>query len=363
MLSFVSCPNEPQLSDSFVENSSSQPRLSFPASTLLAQVIDLAEDAIISISLDQRIQLFNQGAQRIFGYTPEEILGQPLDLLIPKSMAARHRQDVANFARSGVAARRKSERSQIQGRRKDGTDFPAEASISRVGSNGQTLLTVILRDISQRVAADELIQESIREKDALLREIHHRVKNNLQVMSSLLGLQSRRVSDPQTRQAIEDSQGRIHTMALIHELLCRNPVFSGIDTAEYTRQLIDYRTRAHGPDAHHIQFVTDLESIQLDLDSAVPFGLIFNELLTNALRHAFPAERGGQIRIVLKRQPDQRIRLAVEDDGVGLPAGLDWSATRSLGFRLVRMLAEQLKAKVEVHPSAPTRIQLSFPAR
>lgn len=351
------------LSDSDVDNSSSKPRLPFPASFLLAQVIDLAEDAIISVSLDQRIQLFNQGAQRIFGYAPEEMLGQPLDLLIPHSMSARHREDVANFARSGVAARRKNERPQIQGRRKDGSEFPAEASISRVGANGQTLLTVILRDISQRVAADELIEESIREKDALLREIHHRVKNNLQVMSSLLGLQSRRVSNAKTRRAIEDSQGRIHSMALIHELLCRNPVFSGIDTAEYTRQLIDYRTREQAVDARHIQLDTELERIPLDLDSAVPYGLIFNELLTNALRHAFPDDRPGQIRIALQHLPDQRIRLEVDDDGVGLPTGFDWQAAPSLGFRLVRMLAEQLKADVEVHPNSPTRIQLSFQSR
>ena len=346
-----------------MDSSSSQPpRLPFPASSLLAQVIDLAEDAIISVSLDQRIQLFNQGAQRIFGYAPEEMLGQPLDLLIPQSMAARHREEVANFVRSGLVARRKNERSQILGRRKDGSEFPAEASISRVGMNGQTLLTVILRDISQRVAADELIQESIREKDALLREIHHRVKNNLQVMSSLLGLQSRGVADLRTRQALEDSQGRIHSMALIHELLCRTPVFSGIDIAEYTAQIIDYRVRAHGPDARRIQLVTDLEKLQVDLDSAVPYGLIFNEILTNALRHAFPAGRAGRVRIALGRHPDQRIQLLVEDDGVGLPTGFDWSATPSLGFRLVRMLAEQLKADVEIHTNSPTRIQLSFQA-
>ena len=103
-------------------------------------------------------------------------------------------------------------------------------------------------------------------------------------------------------------------------------------------------TREHGVDARRIQLATELESIPLDLDSAVPYGLIFNELLTNALRHAFPDDRPGQIRIALQRLPDQRIRLAVEDDGVGLPTGFDWQAAPSLGFRLVRMLAEQFRA-------------------
>jgi len=345
-----------------VDYSSPQPPSSSPAPALLAQVIDLAEDAIISISLDQHIQLFNQGAERIFGYSAVEIIGQRLDLLLPQSMAHRHRAQIADFAQSGIISRRKSERSQLQGRRKDGSEFPAEASISRVDSDGRTWLTVILRDISQRVAIDAQLRESIREKDALLREIHHRVKNNLQVMSSLLGLQSRAVSEPHTRQALEDSQGRIHSMALIHDLLCRTPISSSIATAEYTRQLIDYRLRATGPDARLVEIVPELEEIQLDLDSAVPYGLIFNELFTNSLRHAFPGGRRGRIRIALKRVPDHRVQLTVEDDGVGFPGGFDWQAAPTLGVRLVRMLAEQLKATLEVHAKDPTSIQLSFAA-
>lgn len=345
-----------------MDNPSPHPSAPFPASSLLAQVIELAEDAIISISLDQRIQVFNQGAQKIFGYSSEEIIGQPLDILLPPGELFQHRKQVADFARSGVATRRKKERSPIRGRRKDGSEFPAEASISRVDDGGQTLLTVILRDITQRVAADAKIQESIREKDALLREIHHRVKNNLQVMSSLLGLQARAVSEPHIRQALEDSQGRIHSMSLIHDLLCRTPLFSEIDTAEYTRRLIDYRVRATvSGDAQGIQVTTDLEEIRLDLDSAVPYGLICNELLTNSLRHAFPNGRPGEVHIGLHRQPDQKIQFFVEDDGVGLPLGFDWQAAPSLGFRLVRMLADQLKATVEIQPKDPTQIQLVFP--
>jgi two-component system, sensor histidine kinase PdtaS len=327
---------------------------------LLAQVIDLAEDAIISVDLSQRIVLFNQGAEQIFGYTAQEAIGKTLDILIPERLTRQHRAEVADFAKSPAAARRKSERAQISGRRKDGTEFPAEASISKVDSSGQILLTVILRDISQRVADEEKLRASIREKEALLREIHHRVKNNLQVVSSLLQLQARHATQPHTRQAFQDSQGRIHSMALIHDLLCNSPELSHIDGAGYVRQLADYQFRTHGIDGNRIRLAMDAEPAHLNLEAAVPYGLIANELLTNTLRHAFPDERAGEIRITLRSRPENHVYLSVQDDGVGLPAGFDWSNATSLGFRLVRMLADQLKAKLDVHPRNPTAIELVF---
>ncbi len=325
-------------------------------------MIDLAEDAIISIGEDQRIVLFNQAAERIFGYSAEDAIGKPLDMLLPERMAKLHRSQVNEFAHSGQTARRKNDRTQIRGRRKDGAEFPAEASISRVDAGGRVLLTVILRDITERVAADDKLKESIREKEALLREIHHRVKNNLQVMSSLLGLQARKVPQEEARQAFEDSQGRIHSMALIHEVLCESPSLTRIDMADYTRQLGTYRLRAQGVDKR-INLTTDLAEVYLDLENAVPYGIIVNELLTNAFRHGFPDQRSGEIRMSLHQQADQSIQLIVQDDGVGLPDGFDWRATPSLGFRLVRMLAEQLRADIEVQARNPTLIQLSFGPR
>ena len=342
--------------------SSQKPSLAASSSPLLAKLIDLAEDAIISIGEDQRIVLFNQGAERIFGYRSQEALGKPLEILLPERMANLHRVQVADFVRSGQTARHKNQRTQIWGRRKNGAEFPAEASISRVDAGGQTLLTVILRDISERVAADERLKESIREKEALLREIHHRVKNNLQVMSSLLGLQARNVAQPEARQAFEDSQGRIHSMALIHEVLCGSPNFARIDMADYTRQLAEYRLRAHGS-GHRIRLTTELANVYLDLEAAVPYGIVVNELLTNALRHGFPGHRAGEVRISLRQDPDQSIRLTVQDDGVGLPEHFDWHAAPSLGFRLIRMLAEQLKADVQVHPKNPTAVYINIARR
>jgi PAS domain S-box-containing protein len=328
---------------------------------VLAKVVDLAEDAIVSVGSDQRILLFNAGAQRVFGYSSDEVLGQPLDILLPARMAGSHRSLVAGFDQSSQTARRKSERRPICGRRKDGTEFPAEASISRVDTGGQTMLTVILRDITERVAADEKLKESLREKEALLREIHHRVKNNLQVVSSLLGLQARAVPQDETRKAFRESQNRIHSMALLHEMLCGSNTLASIDLAEYTAQLAGHLLRSYGVDAERTQLRTDLDQVFLELDAAVPFGLITNELVTNALRHAFPGGRRGEIHIQLRRQPDQRIRLTVGDNGAGLAGQADLSTGNSLGFRLIRMLGEQLKATIEVRPRNPTEIHVTFP--
>jgi len=359
------CPKASWISGVIVDSESSEPLQSSSltaSSSLLAQVIDLAEDAIISIGEDQRIVLFNQAAERIFGYSAQEAIGKPLDILLPERMAKLHRSQVREFAHSGLTTRRKNERTQIRGRRKDGTEFPAEASISRVDAGGRVLLTVILRDITERVAADEKLKESIREKEALLREIHHRVKNNLQVMSSLLGLQARKVPHEEARQAFEDSQGRIHSMALIHEVLCGSPSLTRIDMADYTRQLAAYRSRAHGA-GKRIKLTTDLDEVYLDLETAVPYGIIVNELLTNAFRHGFPGQRAGEVRVSLHEQADKSIQLIVQDDGVGLPDSFNWHAAPSLGFRLVRMLAEQLKADMQVQARNPTAIQFRFGRR
>ena len=359
------CPNASWITGVMVGNEPSGPLQNSPlasSSSLLAQVIDLAEDAIISIGEDQRIVLFNQAAERIFGYSAKQAIGEPLEILLPERMATLHRTQVKEFAHSGQTTRRKNERAQIRGRRKDGAEFPAEASISRVDAGGRVLLTVILRDITERVAADEKLKESIREKEALLREIHHRVKNNLQVMSSLLGLQARKVPHQEARQAFEDSQGRIHSMALIHELLCGSPSLTRINMADYTRQLAGYRLRAHGA-AKRIGLTTELDEVYLDLETAVPYGIIVNELLTNAFRHGFPSQRAGEVRVSLHEQAGQSVQLIVQDDGVGLPVGFDWQAATSLGFRLVRMLAEQLKANIQVQTRNPTAIQLSFGPR
>ena len=328
----------------------------------LARILDLADDAIISVDADQRILLFNQGAERIFGYSFQEIEGQLLDNLLPSRLAEAHRHHIREFGRSGSQARRMGERREILGRRKDGTEFPAEASISKVDTDDGTMFTVILRDVTRRVQAEEKLRTSLREKEALLKEIHHRVKNNLQVVSSLLGLQSRAVQEERTRKMFQESQNRVHSMALLHEALYQSDNPSRVDVPEYIRQLAAHLFQSYGVKSENVRLRTELETLYLSMDAAVPCGLIVNELVSNSLKYAFPDGRDGEVRIALRQQPHGIAHLIVADDGVGLQQDFDWKRSRSLGLRLVHTLAEQLGARIEVASRRGTEVRLTFSA-
>jgi PAS domain S-box-containing protein len=328
----------------------------------LARILDLAEDAIISIDADQRIVLFNQGAEKTFGYTREEILGENLDRLLPSRFIETHRHHIHEFSKSATAARTMGERREIFGRRKGGIDFPAEASISKAKIADGWLFTVILRDITARKIADEAIRASLREKEVLLKEIHHRVKNNLQVVSSLLGLQSRTMEDTAIRRMFQESQNRVYSMALVHESLYQSENLSEIDFPAYIGQLTNHLLRSYGVDLQRIQVFASIENLLLNMDSAIPCGLIINELVSNSLKYAFPGGRKGVVRIAMEQDEDHRIRLEVSDDGVGLPEGIGFSSTKSLGLRLVRTLADQLGATVEMQKGHGARIVLTFQA-
>jgi PAS domain S-box-containing protein len=216
------------------------------------------------------------------------------------------------------------------------------------------------QDITQRKESEELIKASLREKEVLLKEIHHRVKNNLQVVSSLVRLQADGLDDPRLRDLFRDIHDRVQSMALVHERLYRSESLAEVDFGDYARSLLSHLWRSQGASAARIQLKLDLDPVSLSVETAVPCGLILNELAGNAFKHAFAGRAAGGVTVSLHTEPDGRVRLCVGDDGAGLPQGLDWRQARSLGLRLVQMLATQINGAVEMRSGAGTEFAVTF---
>jgi len=256
---------------------------------------------------------------------------------------------------------------------RDGTVIWAETvGKPRWDDTGRVIqLTGTVQEITERRQAEELIKASLAEKEVLLREIHHRVKNNLEVVLSLAEMQTRRMSDPQARQAMLQLQERIHTIALVHESIYRSPDLNRINAQQYLQKLVDHLYLAF--DFSNINVQVDAAQIDFCIETAIPCGLIVTELVTNAIKYAFPPSPPGsartgtaepnQVRIELSAA-GSRITLQVSDNGIGLPADFAAQNSHSLGLRLVRGLVGQIHGSLEIisPPGALFRVVFSMPA-
>jgi two-component sensor histidine kinase len=216
------------------------------------------------------------------------------------------------------------------------------------------------REISERRRAEGQLKTSLAEKETLLSEIHHRVKNNLQVVSSLLYLQSRQIDDNEALKIFEESQHRVRSMALLHERLYQSGDLASVDLTEYLQRLASYLFRSYRGTSQPISLNVDAEPVALGVDAAVPCGLIVSELVSNSLKHGFPDGQEGEITIELVMDPEGRYHLVVGDNGLGLPDDLDFRNTESLGLRLVSKLVEQLGGTIELDRCKGTRFTISF---
>jgi len=323
----------------------------------LAAIVESSGDAIIGKTLDGTITSWNGGAQQIFGFRADEMVGQPVTCIIPSDLQGeevtilerlRCGQSIAHYETVRLA--------------KDGRHVPVSLTISAIQNASGTIIgaSKIARDITERKRAEERIAASLREKEVMLKEIHHRVKNNLQVISSLLNLQTNSLDDPALRGLFQDMRDRVRSMALVHEKLYQSESLASVDFAEYARSLIGFLSRAHSRPQTKVGLALDLKSVSLPVERAVPCGLILNELLTNAFKHAFRGRAQGEITTTLDTGPHRRVCLRVSDNGVGLPAGVNWRESSSLGLRLIHLLAGQLDATVEVCAGGGTDFLITF---
>lgn len=210
----------------------------------------------------------------------------------------------------------------------------------------------------QNKKADKEIKQSLHDKKVLLREIHHRVKNNMQIISSLLNLQLNYVKDEKAVNVLKESQGRIKSMAMVHEKLYQSPSLTKIDLKDYVESLVSNIFFTYGTSTNHIISEVDVENIEIGIDTAIPCGLIINELVTNSVKHAFP-ENNGKVKVKITSHHDD-IQLVISDDGIGLPENLDYEKTESLGLKLVKSLVDQIDGHMTLVTNAGTTIKINF---
>lgn len=323
----------------------------------LVHLVESSADAIFALSLDGRIQTWNAAASRIFGYAADEVVGQPASMLVPEPHADQLRDMLA-----AVRAGQTRAHYELRHRRRDGSEFDASVTMSVILDDEGKLvgLSKVLRDITDQKLAEQRMLQSLREKEILLREIHHRVKNNLQVITSLLNLQVERVSSADARSALTESQDRIRSMAFVHQLLYKSKDLAHIDFLDYLRNVVESLVLSYRGDQRAVQGAVSGTPIQLDIDRAIACGLIVTELVTNALRHAFPQGRSGHIAVQVSVREEQ-IVLTVGDDGVGLPDQSRLDASPTFGLQIARALTQQLEGTLSVDTRYGTTYEIKFP--
>ncbi|HOI15262.1 MAG TPA: PocR ligand-binding domain-containing protein [Geobacteraceae bacterium] len=316
--------------------------------------IENAAMSIFRIGSDAKVLYANEQACRSLGYCREELCAMSVydfDPCFTPSGWAEHRRKVyAEGSRTIETCHR----------RKDGTVFPVEVTVNYLEYQGTKFSFSFAKDISERKQAEEKIRTSLQEKDVLLKEIHHRVKNNLLVVSNLLDLQSEHIADDRMRRFFQESQDRIQSMALIHEKLYQKRDYRCIDFLDYLDTLSHYLLHCYEKKPGLISLNVEADTVTVGIDEAIPLGLIVNELLSNALKYAFPQGRQGTITIRCLARDDGRISLIVADDGVGLPAGLDFRNTETLGLQLVTLLVRQLRGILEIENDGGASFAITF---
>ncbi|MFT5293867.1 MAG: PAS domain S-box-containing protein [Flavobacteriales bacterium] len=315
-------------------------------------IIESSIDMIIAVDKDNKITEFNKAAIDQFGYLLEDVLGKDVSVLYV---------DKKEYQRVSTSVNDKGIfTGEITNKRKSGDTFVSLLSSSIIkdpkgeiqGSMG------VSRDITERKIIEQQVKDSLKEKEVLLQEVHHRVKNNLQVISSILSLQSNYVKDEKTLEILAESQNRIKSMSYIHETLYQTTDFSSIEFSNYLNTLASNLIHSYSYSGGIVKLVTDYDEIYLTIDQAIPCGLIVNEIVSNAMKYAFEG-KDGDVYLSIK-ESQGKIHLRVADNGKGLPKDFKYEESDSLGMQLVYSLIDQLDASLELKAEKGTDFLITF---
>lgn len=320
-------------------------------------LVENMSEVILYVDNNDRILFANDNVTEMFGYDKTELTGHFAGELLVDEDYREAMSDRIKLRRHGF-----TDRFEIKMRKKSGESLWVEISSAPLRDNSGNLIGSIgiYSDISERKTYENTIESSLQQKDLLLKEIHHRVKNNLQIISSLIKLQSSHVKDKEIHSLFAESQNRIKTMALIHEKLYRSKDISVIEFYDYIKNLVDSLYASYGISPDRVKAKIEFRSIYLDIDTAIPCGLIINELVSNCLKYAFPNLMKGNIFIDLTEQNDIEYKMIIKDNGAGIPENIDFNNSASLGLKLVKILSEQLGGNVELIRENGTEFRILF---
>lgn len=325
------------------------------------RVVEWAPSAMVMINRNGEMVLVNTQTERMFDYGRQALIGQSIEILVPERFRQHHQIFRGNFF-DDPQPRPMGVGRDLFGCRSDGSEFPVEIGLNPIDTEAGVMVLASIIDITERRRAHQHLEDALREKTVLLNEVDHRVKNNLQVITSLLNLQADFATDPRLRTILAESCGRVKAMALTHQLLYERKDFSRLDLGDYLERLIQSIRATYRASGERIALRLDQAGgLQLDLERTIPCGLLVNELVTNAYKHAFPGQRHGEIVIELREEGEERILLAVADDGIGLPPESVLARSSSLGLQLVQLFVEQLHGILLIERVGGTRFCFTFP--
>src|SRR5580658_623814 len=311
--------------------------------------LECTTDAFFAVDPQWRLIRVNQHAERLWMRDRNDVLGRNLWEVFPEPVDGPFRRMYERVMRTGTPAHLEECHPAPHDRWLEVHAYPSPEGLS-----------VYFRDVTERRQAGEKVKRTAQEKEVLLREVHHRVKNNLQVICSMLRLQERNLRDDTLLPVLRDCRERVMAMAMLHDQLHRAKDFSNIGLGEYIRNLAASLFCSYGIDSADVDLRMDIEDIPVAVDTAIPCGLIVHELVSNALRHAFPEGHKGSVSLGLHARPGDWVELTVADDGRGFPEAAHTSNPRSLGLWLVELLAAQIGAAVQRSSGAGTQYRIVF---
>jgi PAS domain S-box-containing protein len=272
-------------------------------------------------------------------------------------------QEIYFLKRQQVLKTKIQQSFEVKIKKPDQTELHAQLECSHVcdREGNVTQIRGAIIDIDRIIRAEEQIKNSLQEKELLLKELHHRVKNNLTLVSSILSLQSQIVDNPTVDRVFQSCKNRIRSMALVHEMLYDSEDLTKIDFSQYIKELLNYLSYTYAAEKTLPTLKIRTDDIKMPINKAIPCGLIINELTTNAFKYAFLGDRAGEMRIEFSIKDDKSCQLLISDSGLGLPPDLDTQNTKTFGFKLVTLLIKQLKGSFEIDRSGGTTFKITFP--